>query len=191
MVVGDGRISIGLWPHGIDRPTLVFVCEELGKHVDTLRHLGLKIDTATVGVEQFNSLNGRLPNGIGIRLIEALTHSPQAHAESHAGWFAEIAFGRSIGSPEGWESLGLIALDLTDETPSRMAVISDTLNLGFYPGQEFGDFWLSFECEDLPSRAAKFEVLGVDHIYESHTQGQSSIVVTGPEGTRLVLRQTA
>ena len=191
VVVSDGRISIGLWAQGIDRPTLVFVRSNLDRYVSLIRSLGVTIDAVTIGEESFNSLDGRMPNGVGIRLVEAITHSPQPEGPSRLGWFTEVGFHRSAGRAEVWQELGLVALDLSDETPPKVAVISDSLNLSFYPDTEFGDFWLCFECHDLRSTATDLTHVGVEYSYTESSLGLGSLLVTAPEGTRLVLCQSA
>jgi hypothetical protein len=106
------------------------------------------------------------------------------------GWFSEISFFRSSVDIDAWQSLGLIALDQIADIPPRIAVISDSLNLGFHSRPEFGEFWLSFESDDLRSCAEELERLGIEYVVADPSGGFARLAVTAPEGTRLVIHDS-
>ena len=94
-VVSDGRIVLGLHARPFDSPALTFVRPGLSAHAPRLRELGVELEFAKLGEEQFHELGFTDPDGQMITLLEARTWSPSGQvlerADSLLGHFEEVA----------------------------------------------------------------------------------------------------
>jgi hypothetical protein len=189
VTVGDGRISIGFKEHGLSEPALVFVRPGFSNHLEELEQAGLLIDHIAVGDHAFNRLQGHLPGGLAIQLIEARTHSPLSQQPSKLGWFDEI--GLPIAKPEitFWQSLGFVALEMHHSPWARLAMTSDTLTVGLHAVDSPLRPWLTFECDDVGAVREMVSRLGLTE--ERHwgpwIDRSTHLVLIAPEGTPIVV----
>ena len=137
-VVSDGRIVLGLHAYPFDSPALTFVRPGLAAHAPRLRELGVELEFAKLGDEQFHEMGFKDPDGQMVTLLEARTHSPvgeaAARGDSQLGHFAEVCLPVADlrRSRAFWEALGGVSFVDTSGRLPRTAVLVSGLALGLY-----------------------------------------------------------
>lgn len=112
-VLSDGRCILGLHDYEFDSPSLTWVRPGLADALPALAALGIALDFAKTGPEQFNEAGFRDPAGQVVTLLEARTWSPAFDAAptgSLLGHFREYRY--PARDPDAsvafWERLGLV-----------------------------------------------------------------------------------
>lgn len=191
-VITDGRISVGLHDAEVLQPALTFVRPDLARHVAALEALGVEFERCALGEDQFNEAAFAAPDGQLVRLLEARTFSPPARPPMSAlGWFEEYAvpvadLGRAR---EGWERLGFVTTSELEDPWPRLALTSDTLDVGLHRTREIEAPTLVFECDDLDELRARLAAAGIEPVARPprSLDRNSSLAIEAPEGTLLLV----
>ncbi len=197
-VMTDGRLFLGLHQQPVASPVLCFVQSDLAQHAAQMRKLGIVFDHEHLGSDSFNQLSFRDPNGQHIRLLEARTFSPpdiNAAFSSSCGYFVE--YGMPVKEFDNarlfWEAIGFVAMDEETQPFSRVTLTSDHLNLGLHRSRSIRQPLLVFEDPGMRERLTHLKERGVelsDEMPDSLDE-HSNAVLIAPEGTRLLLMQSA
>jgi catechol 2,3-dioxygenase-like lactoylglutathione lyase family enzyme len=191
-VVTDGRLHLGLHGFEFDSPALTFVQPGLRRHVATLEAAGVEFEFLKLGDESFNELGFRSPDGQMITLLEARTFSPLARRPQDASvldWFEEVQLPAPAIAPSRafWERCGFVAVEEND-TPPRVALTSDSLNVALAGDGAFRHPVLLFKTSDLAARRARIEALGVEPVRPPRgVDATRHLLLRAPEGTELLL----
>lgn len=197
-VVTDGRLFLGLHQQAGRSPALYFVQADLARHAAQLRKIGIVFDHEHLGGDSFNELSFHNPDGQHIRLLEARTFSPpdiDASFSSSCGYFVEYGMPvREFDTARSfWERLGFIAMDEESQPFNRLSLTSDHLNLGLHRSRALRQPMLVFEDDEMRERLTHLKEQGFelsDEMPDSLNE-HSNAVLIAPEGTRLLLMQTA
>ena len=187
-VMSDGRVYLGLHKYEFASPALSFVLPDLRRHLSSFEARGIEFEFCKIGLDEFNEVGFRDPDGQMITLLEARTYSPVhgTHVQpSLCGYFLEYRLGvRDVpGSAEFWEAMGFVAAD-QDEDPTTYAQVSrNRINLGLLQAKRRIESSLVFAQSDLDLVTGLIESrdLDVKHVGEG-------LHLRAPEGTLLVLQ---
>ena len=110
-VVSDGDVCIALHESEVTGPWLSFVRPELESYIRALRRLGIELEIARLGEQEFHEVGFRDPNEQLVTLVEARTFSPAAGDDTPAsvcGTVLEysLATGSIEDSAQFWGGLG-------------------------------------------------------------------------------------
>jgi hypothetical protein len=110
----DGTITVGLHDREHPTPSLTFVRPQLRDYVRGLRHLGITLEYAHLGDDEFNRVGFTDPSGQAITVLEARTFPPgrwNPHNVTACGAFVEYSVPTEslAESRQFWETLGLRA----------------------------------------------------------------------------------
>jgi len=192
VALGDGRLTVALHGSALEEPTLVFVCPGFIDEVERLEVAGLSIDWVSGGDHTFNRLEGRLPNGTPISLVDARTHSPLPNYNSQLGWFEEIwlPIMPAEHKADCWEGLGFVAFEANDGVGPRITLTSDTLSIGLHETLSPARPWLTFYCDDVSALRETLSRLGIqeDRRLAPTLDRATHVVLVAPEGTLIVAR---
>jgi hypothetical protein len=166
-VVSDGEVFIGLHDRPIDDPALSFVRPDVESYVRALRRLGVELEFAKLGNQDFHEIGFRDPGGQLITLVEARTFSPltsDTPATSACGRFLEFSLPASPleDSRRFWSALGLEVIAEGSEPHAWVRFAGAGLALGLHetasilPGLTFSADPLVGRLEYL--RAKGYEV---------------------------------
>lgn len=196
-VITDGRLYLGLHQQSLPSPTLTFVQPELRAHAAALRSQ-FAVEYERLGTDEFHEIGCRDPDGGPVRLLEARTFSPPPLAAGFAsscGYFMELSL--LTRAPDAarhfWEQLGFVALDEEPAPFKRLPLTSAHLNIGLHGSRALRRPVLLFESQDMQERLASLRERGftigdeMPEALDEHCNG----VLTAPEGTRLLLTQSA
>ena len=185
-VITDGRLYLGLHKQADRVHGLSFVLQELRHHLAGFQTLGIEFDFCEIGLDQFNRLGFRDPEGGMVTLLEARTYSP-VHA-SHVqptlcGYFLEyrLPVGDLAASARFWESLGLIVETAPDGASAQASWAG--INLALVQAGRRARPALVFANPDLDAANALLEMRGLDPHNET-----GAIRVATPEGIDLLLQ---
>ena len=124
-VLGDGRLVLGLHEYEFDSPSLTWVRPGVAEALPALAALGIELDFAKTGADEFNEAGFRDPAGQVVTLLEARTWSPAFEGGPPAsllGHFREYRY--PAPDPEAtaafWERLGLLP-DPAEDGPRLVA----------------------------------------------------------------------
>jgi catechol 2,3-dioxygenase-like lactoylglutathione lyase family enzyme len=197
-VVTDGRICLGLHQEAIPAPSLTFVKPGLLKFLETLEELGLQFEFSRLGNDVFNEIGWFDPSGQLVRLIEARTFSPSkrpALDTSRCGYFLEIAMPapNRDESKAYWERFGFVGIDEEDDRMPHVSCTSDFIDLGLYDPAHLRRPALHFEVDDVGATLARLADIGISPQGEvpQPLRGMPAAVLTAPEGTPILLAETA
>ncbi|HLW74238.1 MAG TPA: hypothetical protein VKT74_04150, partial [Gammaproteobacteria bacterium] len=159
---------------------------ELRHHVPGFEALGIEFDFCEIGLDQFNRLGFRDPEGGLVTLLEARTYSPvhAAHVKaSLCGYFLEYSLPVSdlAASARFWESLGLIVEIAADGASAQASWAG--INLALVQAGRRARATLVFANPDLDAAHALLEMRGLDPHNET-----GAIRVATPEGIDLLLQ---
>lgn len=165
-VVSDGSVCIGLHARSLEGPSLTFVRPNLEAYVRALRRLGIELEFANLGDQEFHELGFRDPNGQLVTLIEAQTFSPAigaVPAPSTCGTFLEfsLATGSLEQSRRFWEALGFAAIAEGDEPHPWLRLAGPNLTLGLHQSVLFRA-GASFRAGQLGARLEYLRAKGHD-----------------------------
>lgn len=185
-VVTDGRLYLGLHKLADRSHGLSFVLQELRHHVPGFEALGIEFDFCEIGLDQFNRLGFRDPEGGLVTLLEARTYSPvhAAHVQpSLCGYFLEyrLPVGDVAASARFWESLGLIVETAADGATAQASWAG--INLSLKRAGRQARPTLVFANPDLDAAHALLEMRGLDPHNET-----GAIRVATPESIDLLLQ---
>lgn len=191
-VVTDGRIALGLHDADVPHPALTFVRPDLVRHLGALESAGVEFRTLAVGDDQFNEAAFEAPDGQLVRLLEARTFSPPPRARASAlGWFEEYALPVADleRAREWWERLGFVAAEEAEEPWPRLALTSDTLDVGLHRTRELEAPVLVFSCDDLDAVRAHLAGAGVEPEARlpKRLDPRTWLLLEAPEGTRVLV----
>jgi catechol 2,3-dioxygenase-like lactoylglutathione lyase family enzyme len=191
-VVTDGRLSIGLHQYEFQSPSLTFVKQDLGRHLEALERQGVAFEFRKLGENVFNEAGFRDPNGLMVTLLEARTFSPPAPEcpESLCGYFHELGVpSRDLEQSRlFWERLGFVGMEATHEPFPRVSLTSDFVNVGLYDTRDLRQPVLAFVDADLPTRIARLAAAGIEPApLPPGLDRNSAALFIAPEGTPLLL----
>jgi hypothetical protein len=195
-VLTDGRIAIGLHDADVPHPALTFVRPDLLRHLPVLEETGVAFESRVLAEDRFNEATFRAPGGQLVRLLEARTYSPPARpAPSALGWFEEYAVPVTDLDPARvwWERLGFVAAAGSEAPWPRLALTSDTLDVGLHRTGELAAPTLLFECDDLVAVRERLAAAGIEpepRLPQRLDPG-AALLVEAPEGTRLLVTASA
>lgn len=192
-VVTDGKIAIGLHGSGPEEPAIAFVRQNLAGHVHDLEEAGINLIFQELGFERFHEVGFYSPDGHLVRMMEARTFSPAGPETSPAptiGQLAEISlrsrdFERSISF---WQQRGFI-VDADDDTPGdigHVPMIAPGISIGLRDDLRWPEPALRFEAKNIAPIIDELDQKGI-----SVMRIGDGVVVTAPEGTRLMLIENA
>jgi hypothetical protein len=123
-VLSDGRAVLGLHDYEFDSPSLTWVRPELAGALPAFAALGIRLDFAKTGQDEFNEAGFHDPAGHVVTLLEARTWSPayEFRRPGPLGHFREYRYPARdpVATVEFWERLGLIA-DPAEDGPRAIA----------------------------------------------------------------------
>lgn len=190
-VLTDGRIAVGLHEGDVPHPALTWVRPGLAHHLPALEAAGVEFDSRVLGDDAFHEATFRDPDGHLVRLLEARTYSPPERSRaSLLGWFEEYAIpvGDLDAAREYWERLGFVAAAAAEEPWPRLALTSDTLDVGLHRTRELPAPVLRFVTDDVRELRDRLAAAGV----EPETRlpraldPRTHLLVVTPEGTHLL-----
>jgi hypothetical protein len=190
-VLTDGRIAIGLHDADVPHPALTWTRPDLVDHLPALEAAGVEFDSRAVGEDDFHEATFRDPDGHLARLVEARTYSPPDRAAgSVLGWFEEYALPVADldAGREFWERLGFVAAVAGDEPWPRLALTSDTLDLGLHRTRELPAPVLRFVTDDARELRERLAAAGIEPEARlpRALDPRSHVLVVTPEGTHLL-----
>jgi len=190
-VVSDGRIALGLH-QAPERSALTFVHPEVAAHCALLEQHGLALAWRRTDRECFNEVGFTAPGGQLVMLIEARTYSPpQRGSDEHSlcGEFSEL----SLPVPDldeaarYWESLGLVALEVSERPWPHRPLAADHLSLSLHPAALFARPLLVFAEAGMQRRLQRLSELGVMLRPLRALNAAANALLQAPEGTLLAL----
>lgn len=192
-VVTDGKIAIGLHGSGPEEPAIAFVRQNLAEHVQDLEDSGIDLVFQELGFERFNEVGFYSPDGHFVRMMEARTFSPAGHDTDSAptiGHISEISLrSRHFESSVGfWQKRGFI-VDADDDAYASLGhlpMLAPGVTIGLRDDLRWPEPTLRFEQEHLASVLDDLEKKGI-HLSPTG----DGVVITAPEGTRLMLVECA
>jgi hypothetical protein len=136
-VVSDGAVFVGLHDRPIEDPALTFVRPDVEDYVRALRRLGVELEFAQLGDQDFHEIGFRDPGGQLVTLIEARTFSSlplDSPSASACGRFVEFSLPASAleESRRFWTALGLEVLAEGDEPQPWIQVAGAGLTIGLH-----------------------------------------------------------
>lgn len=187
-VVTDGKIAVGLHGSGPEEPAVAFVHQDLARHVQDLEERGVRLAFRELGQEQFHEVGFYSPDGHLLRMMEARTFSPPGPddiAASIVGQSSEISL-RSR-EPETaivfWKDRGFIVdADESDRESDHVPLIAPGISIGLRNDLRWPEPVLRFESTDIPDIIDTLENKGI-----AHSPVGNGVLVTAPEGTRLLI----
>jgi catechol 2,3-dioxygenase-like lactoylglutathione lyase family enzyme len=190
-VLCDGRAALALHQREFTSPAIRFVQPDLQAHLAEIERLGAALESVQLDEEHFNEANFRDPDGHLITLLEARTFSaPETQAASVCGWFEELALPvRDLNLAQRfWEQLGFVAVGEETDPAPHLALTSDHLDIGLYPGPALGAPALRFSVDDLAATATQLGARGIAGARPpAALASEQSLLLVAPEGTRLIL----
>jgi hypothetical protein len=186
-VITDGRLYLGLHKQADRVNGLSFVLQELRQHLAGFEALEFEFDFCEIGLDQFNRLGFRDPEGGLVTLLEARTYSPvhAAHVQpTLCGYFLEyrLPVDDLPASARFWESLGLIVETAADGASAQASWAGINLALVQAADRRTRPA-LVFANPDLDAANALLEMRGLDPHNET-----DAIRVATPEGIDLLLQ---
>lgn len=187
----DGRIAVGLHDADVPHPALTWVRPELARHLPALEAAGIEFDSRVLGDDDFHEATFRDPGGHLVRLVEARTYSPpQRTGGSLLGWFEEYAMPVADldAGREFWERLGFVAAAAGAEPWPRLALTSDTLDLGLHRTRELAGPVLRFVTDDARELRERLAAAGIEPEARlpRALDPRTHLLVVTPEGTQLL-----
>ena len=124
-VLSDGRLVLGLHEYEFDSPSLTWVRPGVAEVLPELRALGIQLDFAKTGDDEFNEAGFRDPAGQVVTLLEARTWSQtftRARPATPLGHFREYRYAAAdpAATLAFWEGLGLVG-DADERGPRAVA----------------------------------------------------------------------
>lgn len=112
-VLSAGRLVLGCHEYEFDSPSLTWVRPGLAEALPAFTALGIRLDFAKTGSDEFNEAGFRDPAGQVVTLLEARTWSPtfeRARTGSLLGHFREYRYRAQdpAATVAFWEQLGLV-----------------------------------------------------------------------------------
>jgi hypothetical protein len=197
-VLTDGRLYLGLHQTRLDSPALTFVRPGIAGHVAELERAGVELSHANVGGEVFNEIGFRDPAGQPVRMLEARTYSPAARPAgepSRCGRFRCLSV--PVTDPERvsrfWQGLGLTSGEEEARPYPHLALGSEGLHLALHRPRFFPEPLLVFEDLNMAARIAALRELDIaaPQPPPPGLYTKANAVLTAPEGTTLLLLETA
>src|SRR5215471_20513305 len=192
VALSDGGVAIGLHARAQPGPRLTFVRPRLREYVRALRRIGVEIEDAALGDDEFNNVVFSDPNGQQVALLEARTFSPwdwNRHNVRTCGDFLEYSVPtHSIEQSRSfWETLGLAPAASGDAPHPWLRLAGRGLVLGlheagFKPGLSFRAVELDARLEYL--RARRVDVRVGSPLAE---RGRASATLACPGGDAIYL----
>jgi catechol 2,3-dioxygenase-like lactoylglutathione lyase family enzyme len=193
-VLTDGRLYLGIHQRRAPTPTLTFVRPGIAAHVDEFAARGIDLTLCHTADEVFNEIGFEGPAGEAVRVIEARTYSPAAHAPgevSLCGDFAEVSFPAAdfAAAQAFWEPLGFVATEELAQPYAHLPLTSDHLDLAFHRPHTFAEPLLVFRAPDMQQRIERLGALGVISAapLPRGVPRTSGALLVSPEGTQLLL----
>jgi hypothetical protein len=190
VVVGDGRVALGLHEREQDGAWLTFVRPGVRDYVRALRRVGVELEEARLADDEFHRVVFKDPGGQGITLQEARTFPPSVvnpNLVTACGAFFEYSLPAAslAASRDFWQALGFAPV-ASGETPHAWARLEGHgLTLGlheahFVPG-------MSFRAPQLQTRLDYLRAKGVSPRAGCPLAdpSQPSATLTAPDGLRL------
>jgi hypothetical protein len=192
VALGDGRLALRLCANDPGEPRIVFVRPDVAGTLANLNALGCAIGHSATETHRFNWIEGRLPGGVGIRLLEARTHSPIHYQPSLLGWFDEIGLPLSLGRarPAEWEALGFAVIDETDNGDPIRTFVSDSICFSCGVHTARTRLALLYSCADMGAlrEALERRRIPVEGGESAHPGNGASLHLVAPEGTPIIVR---
>lgn len=192
-VVSDGKIALGLHGSGPEQPAVAFVRRNLAAHVQELEEDGIRFAFRELGFDRFHEVGFYSPDGHLVRMMEARTFSGAPRDNPPAsiiGQIAEISLrSRDFESAiRFWTRRGFIvdADDGAYDKLGHVSLIAPGIVIGLHDNLRWTEPVLRFLPANLP---AVTDVLGQKGIAAQVTD--DGIMVTAPEGTRLLIAENA
>jgi len=165
-VVSDGSVCIGLHERPLEGPSLTFVRPNVETYLRALRRLGIELEFAKLGDQEFHELGFRDPNGQLVTLVEARTFSPMlgdVPTSSTCGKFLEfsLATGSVEQSRRFWEALGFAVIAEGSEPHPWLRLAGPNLTLGLHQSAQFRP-GVSFTAGQIGARLEYLRAKGHD-----------------------------
>lgn len=192
-VVTDGKINLGLHGAGPEEPAIAFVRQNLAEHVQLLEDSGVEFIFRELGFERFHEVGFYSPDGHLLRMMEARTFSPAAQDVRPApvvGQMAEISLrSRDVeNSIRFWQQRGFI-VDADEDACAGLGhvpLIAPGITIGIRDDLRWAEPVLRFEPASLKQVEAELDLKGI-----RVSPISEGVVITAPEGTRLLLVESA
>jgi catechol 2,3-dioxygenase-like lactoylglutathione lyase family enzyme len=192
-VLTDGRIFIGLHQREIPSPMITYVRPHIAQHAADFAARGIELVFAVTGEDAFNEIGFTDPAGQMVRVLEARTYSPPAHAGegSLCGYFAEFSIPAAEFEREKnfWEPLGFVATDESETPYLHLPLTSDHLNIAFHRPRTLDRPMLVFADESMQERIARLRERDIP-LASGMPRGldaAGNALLEAPEGTALLL----
>jgi catechol 2,3-dioxygenase-like lactoylglutathione lyase family enzyme len=192
----DGTIAIGLHDREHPTPALTFVRPQLRDYVRGIRRLGITLDYAHLGDDEFNRVGFTDPSGQAITLLEARTFAPgrwNPHNVTACGAFVEYSIPTPslAESQRFWETLGLRKTAEGSSPHPWLRLEGRGISVGLHeaplkPGLTFRTSGLEARLEFL--RAKGLAVRAGSVLADA---GQRGATLVAPEGTGIYLIEDA
>jgi catechol 2,3-dioxygenase-like lactoylglutathione lyase family enzyme len=192
IVFFDGDVAIGVHERDVPSPLLTFVRPHLKDYARALRRLGIELEYANLGDQEFHRLGLVDPGGQPVVLIEARTFPPgerNPYNVSACGEFFELSLPtHSLGqSRVFWEALGFAPVAAGESPHAWLRLAGHGAVIGLHEAHFAAG--LSFRTDQLEPRLEYLRAKGVSvragGPLAEHKR--HSATLAAPEGTPLYL----